>query len=211
MGYARAGFIVEGVDLFMDYSRGRYPYLSHKSDAIEFILRHGHKYDFIHASPPCQRHSIATSSIDRSNYPDLIAATREALVAVGKPYIIENVEGAPLRNDATLCGRMFGMTAVDDDGETVHLDRHRVFESNMAISAPSTCRPHDKTLQVAGSYGGARRNKLSARYERGGGYVPSIRVQRELLGIDWMTQRGMFQSIPPTYTEWLGRQILKQI
>ena len=59
--------------------------------------------------------------------------------------------------------------------------------------------------------GGARRDKIEARMVRKGGYVPSIEVQRELLGIDWMTQGGMFQILPPAYTEHLGKQLMKHV
>lgn len=46
---------------------------------------------------------------------------------------------------------------------------------------------------------------------RHGGYVPSIPVQQQLLGIDWMTQKGMHQSIPPAYTEHIGRQLIQLV
>jgi DNA (cytosine-5)-methyltransferase 1 len=99
--------------------------------------------------------------------------------------------------------------------------RHRLFESNVSLSAPlwvdngwavSPAHLHNwHSNQVAGSYGGARRDKHEARNVRHGGYVPSKRVQQELLGIDWMTERGMHQSIPPVYTEHIGRQLLAHI
>ena len=51
MGYHRAGFDVTGVDID---PQPRYPFEHHVSDALEFLAEHGHKYDAIHASPPCQ-------------------------------------------------------------------------------------------------------------------------------------------------------------
>jgi hypothetical protein len=68
--------------------------------------------------------------------------------------------------------------------------------------------PHRRALQVAGSYAGARRDKLQARHVRHGGYVPSADVQRALLGVPWMSERGAMLSIPPVYTEWIGAQLL---
>ena len=212
MGYHRAGFEVEGHDLFIDYTQARYPFASHKGDAIEAI--NTLDADVWHASPPCQRHTAGTRAIDRSGYPDLIGTTREALKETGKPYIIENVKGSPLIDPIELCGCMFGdegMHATDTDGIELYLQRIRWFEPSddlrPYLSAP---REHDHSRHewVGGSYGGARRDKYEAKYERAGGYVPSIPVQQKLLGIDWMTQRGMFQSIPPIYTEHLGRQIV---
>lgn len=210
MGYHRAGFEVEGVDIFEDYSQKRYPFKSHRSDAIEFVKEHGHEFDVIAASPPCQHASAGTRAQDRSQYPRLIEPTREALIATGKPYIIENVRGSDLIDPIELCGCMFDLVAIDTDGILLHLQRARRFESNMPLSAPRPC-DHSDHEWVGGSYGGARRDKYEAKYERHGGYVPSIPVQRELLGIDWMTQKGMHQSIPPAYTEHLGRQVMAHL
>ena len=33
----------------------------------------------------------------------------------------------------------------------------------------------------------------------------------EAMGIDWMSRNGLSQSIPPVYTEWIGRQLLDVI
>jgi DNA (cytosine-5)-methyltransferase 1 len=211
MGYSRAGFDVYGVDLFEDYSQKRYPFPSGKFDVFEFLGNDLNTtgLDVIVASPPCQRYSI-TNAARKCDYPDLIGPTREALIATGLPYVIENVAGAPLLNPLTLCGSMFGLSAIDDDGTPLRMERHRLFESNVMLYPPGPCN-HDKTVQVAGSYGGARRDKDEARLIRKGGYVPSIPVQRELLGIDWMTQKGMHQSIPPAYTEFIGAQLLAHL
>lgn len=208
MGYHRAGFDVYGVDLFEDYSQRRYPFPSHKGDAIKFVKERGHEFDVIAASPPCQHASAGTRAQDRSKYPRLIEPIREALWATGKPYVIENVKGAHLFDPILLCGTMFGLSAADDDGARLEMWRHRLFESNVDLAPPSPCDHGRFSEQVAGSYGGARRDKDEARNVRHGGYVPSKRVQQELLGIDWMTERGMHQSIPPAYTEHIGRQLL---
>lgn len=207
MGYHAAGFEVVGVDLFESFSQKRYPFESHKSDALEFVEKHGHEFDVITASPPCQHASAGTRAQDRSKYPKLIGPTREALIATGKPYIIENVRGSDLINPVELCGCMFGMTAVDTDGIVLHLQRPRRFESNLPLVAP---REHDHSDHewVGGSYGGARRDKYEAKHVRKGGYVPAKAVQQELLGIHWMTERGMHQAIPPIYTQYLGLQVL---
>jgi DNA (cytosine-5)-methyltransferase 1 len=54
-GYVDAGFTVVGVDL---YAQPRYPYTFVQADAIDYLTEHGHKYDAIHASPPCQEVTI---------------------------------------------------------------------------------------------------------------------------------------------------------
>lgn len=232
MGYHRAGFDVVGIDLFKHrgadgkihgFSQSRYPFKSFQMDWLEGLERFGRYADAFAVSPPCQRYSI-TNAARRAEYPDLIGPVREALQATGKPYVIENVVGAPLLDPVELCGCMFNLTAVDDDGTLLHLWRPRRFETNWNLEQPKpgnfilprsksnmavhSERFHDPSNQVAGSYGGARRDKNEARNERHGGYVPSIKVQQKLLGIDWMTQGGMHQSIPPAYTKYIGERLL---
>ena len=106
-----------------------------------------------------------------------------------------------------LCGRMFGLSAIDDDGTPLVMDRHRLFESNLLLMAPPHPK-HDRSVQVAGAYGGARRDKVEARTVRRGGYVPkSLAVLHDLLGAPWMSEQGCFLSIPPAYSEHIGRQL----
>lgn len=207
-GYEAAGFEVVGVDLDPKFAR-RYPYEFHAADAIKFVKEHASEFDAIHASPPCQAYSVTKNSHNRE-HPQLIEPTRQALIESGLPYVIENVVGAPLINPVLLCGRMFGLEAIDDDGEKVVMDRHRLFETNFGLP-PLLHEPHDKSLQVAGSYGGARRDKYEARFIRKGGYVPSKKVQESLLGIDWMTQHGLYQSLPPVYTQYVGKHLIKHL
>lgn len=186
-----------------------------------------------HFSPPCQAYSIATAGNKaiRDNYDRLIAVIRAYAIEIhkrtGAPYVIENVEGArrELYNPVMLCGRMFNLVANDVDGKYLVLDRHRYFESNIMLTTPE--HPAHGNEQVAGVYGGSRRairrmnetlievaprDRHAARYERGGGYVPrSMSVRRALLGIDWMTGRGMEESIPPIYAEFIGKQLMEAI
>lgn len=225
VGYRRAGFTVVGFDLFkhvnakgkrVGFSQKRYPFLSWQRDALE-VLRNiarglAPRPAVIHASPPCHHASAGTRAIDRSEYPALIAPVRELLIEIGVPYVIENVEGAELIDPLTLCGTMFGLTAIDTDGTPLELWRHREFESNVPLDAPGPCRHGAYSEQVAGCYGGARSDKVEAREVRGGGYVPKDKaVLEQLMGIDWMTKTGMYQALPPVYTEHLGRQLLAHV
>jgi DNA (cytosine-5)-methyltransferase 1 len=209
VGYANAGFSVTGVDLNSKFGK-RYPFEFHAGDAIEYILRHGHEFDMIHASPPCQGYTVGNAGKETS-WPKLIGPVRDALKQVGVPYVIENVKGAKaeLIDPVELCGCMFGMSTVDTDGVEIHLHRSRFFESSFEI-APMQ---HDHSNQewVAGAYGGARRDKYDARYVRKGGYVPRDKeVVKSLLGVTHdMTWNGLFESIPPVYTEYIGNQFLR--
>lgn len=222
-GYRRAGFDVYGVDLFEDHTQKRYPFPSWRGDVFAFLKLHLDRFHEIphavHASPPCWRYTAGTRAVSRDAYPDLIGRTRDALNELGLPYVIENVEGAPLRDPIMLCGTMFGLCAVDDDGTKLELRRHRLFESNVRLTATpdyldpgSGCEHGWYSEQVAGVYGGARRDKVEARHVRHGGYVPRNKaVAQTLLDIDWMTWRGMYQALPPTYTEHIGRQLLERL
>ena len=228
-GYEQAGFDVVGVDLFTrikgGFSRKRYPYPAHQGDALTALtsLLAGDLLQFdgfcvpldafsaIHASPPCQHTSAGTRAMRSkgdTRHLALIEPTRELLEQTGLPYVIENVAGAALRDPITMCGTAFGLTATDDDGTPLEMWRHRLFESNVPLRDAGPCRHFERAQQVAGSYGGARRDKHEARHVRHGGYVPSKAVQQRLLRIDWMTERGMHQALPPLYTCHIGRQLL---
>lgn len=187
-------------------------------DAVPHIAEFGSEFDFIWASPSCQSYSAGTRSLRLAGtyhkHPRMIGAVRAALGEHPHiPHIIENVAGAKseMVDPLMLCGTEFGLTAYDDDEERTPLEmwRHRLFESNVpGLVDNGGCRHHEFSTQVAGAYGGARRDKHEARFIRKGGYVPSAAVQAELLGIDWMTQAGLFLSIPPVYSEHLARQVL---
>lgn len=220
-GYDLAGFEVVGVD----NSRARlkeYPFRSIQSDAVAHLrhiiqtMRAGGRpeFDALHLSPPCTGYTRGTVAIKgrEQKYDRLIAVVRDLADTIGVPYVIENVEGAraELRTPALLCGRMFGLSATDTDGTPLVMDRHRLFETNWPLLPPEHM-PHDRTLQVAGSYGGARRDKTEARTIRKGGYVPSVDVQRELLGTPWMSEKGCQLSIPPAYTRFIGAQLLEYL
>lgn len=207
MGYHRAGFDVIGVDI---EPQPRYPFTFHQADAIEFVREHGREFDAIHASPPCQLYSI-TKNAHSAAHPDLLEPTREALIETGRPYIIENVPGAPLIDPVMLCGTMFGLRALDTDGTELALRRHRLFETSFPIPlAPAPCA-HDST-PVGGSYSGSRNRKPEDRDKaRRGGYTPAFSVRAELMGADWMSMHGLGQAIPPAYTEWLGRELMAAV
>src|SRR5262245_18930903 len=86
MGYHRAGFEVVGVDI---KHQKHYPFEFHQADALAYCREHGHEYACVHASPPCQAYSQA--ALSRRNrgteYPDLIAKTRQALERTGRPWV----------------------------------------------------------------------------------------------------------------------------
>lgn len=144
-------------------------------------------------------------------WPRSIPPIREALQSVGVPYVIENVRDAAwdMLDPVALCGCMFGLSTIDTDGIEIHLKRERLFETNWPLVAPRACN-HDGIEWFAGAYGGARRDKYEAKYVRKGGYVPADKnVVKALLGIEHeMTWNGLYECLPPAYTEFIGTQLL---
>jgi DNA (cytosine-5)-methyltransferase 1 len=193
MGYHRAGFDVVGVDI---NPQPHYPFEFHQGDAMTWPLD---GFDAIHASPPCQGYSRMRHLpwIKDKVYPLLIDGTRARLHAAGIPFVIENVEDAPLDPSIVLCGAMFGLP----------LYRHRRFELSHWLMAPG----HPRHQHVI--YSGRR--DLANRYRQGGGRdvtgVFNDATNEEAMGIDWMTKAELSQAIPPVYTEHIGRQLLAYV
>lgn len=209
-GYARAGFDVTGVDI-VDHS-DRYPFTFIKGDALDYVADHGAEFDAIHASPPCQAYSV-TRHGHGNDHPELVEPTRAALIATDRPYVIENVVGAPLLNPITLCGSAFDLTA-EHRGSRFFLRRHRLFESNVWLTpVECDCRAYKaRGYLVGGVYGQGSDGYLEAAQAAGRrGYRPPTEVRAELIGAPWMTRNGLAQSIPPAYTEYLGAQLLEHV
>lgn len=199
MGYARAGFDVTGVDIV---PQPRYPFTFIQADALEYLAEHGSEYDAIHASPPCQDHSALKSFIKPHGTGWMLRATIDVLSTMDQPYVVENVDGADLDGfyRIVLCGSAFGLGAVCDDGIYRQLQRHRQFVTNVAMMQPG-CSHAGPTIGVYGH--GPQRGKR--------GFGGNAREAAEALGIDWMTRDGLSQSIPPTYTAYIGGQLIEAL
>lgn len=204
-GYQMAGFHVTGVDIKPQPRYAGDVFV--QGDALEYVKAHGHEYDAIHASPPCQTHSALGAFYDRSQYPDLVAATRDALIDSGLRWVMENVPGAPLVNAITLCGSMFDLGAWCRDGAYHQLRRHRLFETNFFALAPA-CAHQGRPVGVYGNGGGR-----AQRSDQPGpnGFVGTASESREAMGIDWMDRYSLSQAIPPAYTAYIGAQLLAEI
>jgi DNA (cytosine-5)-methyltransferase 1 len=193
MGYHRAGFDVVGVDIT---PQKNYPFAFVQGDALGYCRDHGHEFDAIHASPPCQAYT-PLRAVEKRAYPDLVDATRSALTGSGRPWVIENVPGSPLVDPIRLCGAMF-------PGLRVY--RHRLFESSLPLDAPA----HPLHLiRATGTQRGRR-----AHYEAGGFITITGDVGTYCggaMGIDWMTGNELSQAIPPAYTVCVGRQLLRAV
>ena len=187
MGYHRAGFNVSGVDIKHHH---RYPFQHWTGDALSILQERQDEFDAFHASPPCQAFTRARK-LQGNCHPDLINVTRAALLLTGKPFVIENVPGAPLQNPVMLCGFMFGL----------NFYRHRLFESNINLSTPK----HPTHTAPLAKMGRPAKEYEVLQYV---GHFSGIPRARREMQTPWMSQHGMSQAVPPAYAEWVGRQLI---
>jgi DNA (cytosine-5)-methyltransferase 1 len=209
VGYARAGFEVVGVDI---KPQPHYPYEFHQADVFEVLSGTAPiwpgDFDVIHASPPCQEYSATAKLRDAQGKsgttPALLEPVRSRLIESGLPYVIENVPRAPLLSPVWLCGSMFGLGIERPEGWRP-LQRHRGFESNVLLMQPPD--PHRGMGRPLGVYGSMRDD-----IPHGGQTVSSVDEAQRIMGIDWMPRWDeLKESIPPAYTESVGRDLLNPV
>lgn len=198
VGYHRAGFDVVGVDIA---PQKNYPFEFHQADALEYLAEHGHRFDVIHASPVCKKYSKLAALNKGKKYPDQVGEVRDALMATGKPYVIENVPGAPLINPLMLCGSMFGLKVY----------RHRLFECSPLLYFPPCPCQHVARASGTKNHGKRRKDLSNFGVLTITGHDFIVADARIAMGIEWMNQRDLSQAIPPAYTEYIGRQIMEAI
>jgi DNA (cytosine-5)-methyltransferase 1 len=204
-GYRRAGWFVVGVDIKPQPRYAGDVFV--QGDALEFARLCGRYFDAVHLSPPCQRFSdLAHRNGNALDHPDLIAPSREVAEALGIPYVIENVESAPIRADLLLCGTMF---------EELRVLRHRKFElgGGLVIEPPPPCDnvhplvfTHDKRKR---HYGKLDQNTSFVQVTGGGNCT--LANARKAMGIDWMTKDEINEAIPPAYSEFIGAAMLDHV
>jgi DNA (cytosine-5)-methyltransferase 1 len=200
MGYSMAGFEVVGVDIDPQ-PRNPLPFI--QADIFKLDPKFIALFDVIHASPPCQSYSdLAKRNRNADEWPRLIEPVRRLLKKTGKPYIIENVDGAPLLNPTVLCGTMFpGLRVL----------RHRLFETNFPLVAP----PHGKHPKVhtfdkrKSHYG--KTNDMTDFVQVTGGGNCRIAAARDAMGIPWMSKGELNEAIPPAYTHYIGKKLLSHL
>ncbi len=188
VGYYRAGFEVVGVDI---NPQPHYPFEFYQGDALTYPTK---DFDAIHASPPCQAYSSLRfiGKQEHKEHPALIVPVREMLQASGLSFVIENVQGAPLISPIVLCGQFFGLG----------VRRHRLFEVSFPLAQPN-CKPFHKPRPIA-VYGDHPQNSKNSSINR----AHTLKDGQDAMGIDWMPWKTLTQSIPPAYTEYIGKQLL---
>lgn len=190
MGYHRAGFEIVGVDI---EPQPHYPFEFHQANALTYPLE---GFDAYHASPPCQSYSVC-QNFTKHEYPQLLDAVRDRLISTDTPFVIENVMGAQkyMQNPLMLCGTMFNLRVI----------RHRLFETYPPIYfPPAACAHQYKTAKQGYA---PKENEYHCVVGNCGGAASA----RKAMGIDWMTRDELSQAIPPAYTEYIGKYLMKVI
>ena len=201
-GYHQAGFDVVGVDIS---PQPNYPFEFIQGDVMEIAHRRTFLSEFhaIHASPPCQSYSVTAKRTGNGTaWPRLVKPVRDMLRRTGKPYVIENVVGAPMQNAIMLCGTMF---------PNLRVIRHRLFESNVLImTPPHGTHPICHTLDRRKSHYGKTDEWKDFVQVMGGGNC-SVAAAREAMGIDWMSKAELNEAIPPAYALHVGKALIRHM
>ena len=196
---------IVGVDI---KPQPRYPFAFIQWDAMMFPLE---GFDFIWASPPCQKYVCRRQGWDDSKHPDLIGPIRSKLMASKVPFVIENVSKAPLRPDVILCGVQFGLKVF----------RHRWFEIEGFQCSSPIHKKHDGHVYT-GEYctvynggdgiGGHGNDIIKRRATRAMSKALGVKQTFErwcvAMQIEWMTKDEITQAIPPAYSRYIAEQFL---
>ena len=211
-GYRRGGFEVIGIDSAPLKDQYVHPDNFYQLDVMEILdewemngcyemppgqrqgplgkLLSPDDFDLIHASPPCQGYSATKRFNPGIVYPKLIEPVRDALRAAGKPFVIENVETAPLYATVTLCGGMF-------PAQGLKVYRHRIFETNFMVPQPV----HNPHLMPQAKMG---RPPKDGEFMHVVGHFPSMDYAKKAMGIEWMKRDELAEAIPPAYTHYIS-------
>jgi DNA (cytosine-5)-methyltransferase 1 len=220
-GLHDAGFDkIIGVDI---EPHPNYPFEFIQADATNPPVKTS-DFDFVWSSPPCQGYMYASARWrnDGKVYPDLVEATRRFLKTTGKPYVIENVPQAPIRNDLLLCGTFFNLGVF----------RHRIFEISGFRAEKIIHRSHFGSVwsnnkravytggDGIGGYGNNKRKRKEMRAFSKRRYVTcaghggqgSARLSewQKAMGIDWITNKKyLAEAVPPAYSEYIAKEFFR--
>jgi DNA (cytosine-5)-methyltransferase 1 len=192
MGLHRAGFDVVGIDI---KPQPRFPFTFICADALNPPVQL-EDFDLIWASPPCQAFS---SSKTHNYYPNLIPQVRQ--MVCGHPtVVIENVPQAPLRKDLVLNGAMFS---------ELRVVRKRIFETTFPIP-PLQGKPPKGAVSHLGWCCVVGTGRPSGLPKKANAWH-TLRHKKAAMGIDWMNAKELSESIPPAYSEYIGKWALNHI
>jgi hypothetical protein len=210
-GLQQAGFYVVGVDIKSQSNYCGDEFV--QADATKCLDSFLDQFDFIWASPPCQRYLCKAQGWNYEHHPDLIEPVRQMLLATGKPFVIENNPKAPIRKDLMLCGTMFNLKVL----------RHRCFEVEGFKCDQIPHQKHQGSVYTGeycavynggdgvGGYGTNNEKRRAARKKmKELGVKQTFERWKEAMDIYWMNKQELTQAIPPAYSKYIGEQFLAQ-
>ena len=201
LGMMWAGFEVVGIDHKMHKN---YPGTFIQGDALNPPVNL-EDFDFVWASPPCQKFSLALnhSNKSRDNHPNLIPETRALLK--GHPYTcIENVSQAPIRPDVILWGPQFGLDT---------LWRKRAFEiSFWCWNLPKPEYKKGTYLTITRSMGS--NSHFYRRKKQGKPGCLSPAEYKHCMGIpicSKMSRVEVGEAVAPPMAQYIAKEVIKQL
>lgn len=146
------------------------------------------------------RHRAGREGGTADRHLNLLSPTLAALkTTLGTPWVVENVVGARklMCSPVTLSGGMFGLKVY----------RPRLFESSITLTTPPR-RP--APVGVVAVYGKLDGRRIWTRTDGTSLFcVKTLDEGKRAMGVDWgVTWRELAESIPPSYTGYLGTQLL---
>ena len=209
-GYHDAGFDVIGVD---KEPQPNYPFEFRRDDAVHVLARIAageppwpgvRRPDALAGSPPCQGYSGMTNCRPgvAETYPQLIDVTRDLMQASGLPWVIENVEGSGLAEQADLFG-----------AEGLVLCGHHVRPAAVPAPAVRGVVPARRPASPAAPDPGAASGPLEARDDHL--RRRALRPYRRLPARPWASAgrpaTSSRESIPPAYTTYIGLALMTHL
>jgi DNA (cytosine-5)-methyltransferase 1 len=157
-------------------------------DALSFPIDFYQSFDFIWASPPCQAYSISSKASGK-NYPDLLQKTYDLLIKVGKPFCIENVVSAKIKQSHTIILNGWNFEDLRD------MRRPRKFWTNYYVSKPSIFEKiYPSKRLISGGGGWIRKEDKVIRM--------SLEEAKFRFGING-TMKQLSQIVLPQYAKYM--------
>ncbi len=221
-GYAQAGFAVTGVDL---QPQPNYRHTFIQADVMEVLKDKAFLsgFDVIHASPPCQKYSIAGKKTKKEEAHTLtmLPTIKAALQATNKIYVIENVKQAVnfghLKNDLELYGYYFGLPLIRPRYFEIGRGEEKVFVKSLRKTKNPFKVDSGDFVIVAGTSYQKRQVKYKNKLKE---YQHLTMHENKLIAmsIDWLhigTKKKIHEeinnAIPPQYTKYIGEQLIRKI
>lgn len=201
VGYARAGFRVTASDI---ETYDQHPEVAEwiTADAFDVLadVAFCRQFDVIAVSPNCEGYSDLAYLPTTAHRDREIPKVREALIKIGRPYVIENVDSKATRAEMIkplrLCGSQFMLGSFCRDGQWRELRRHRLFEMSLwGYNGWNKCNHAKLTGGVYGTGGGGPQTR---------GYRFWPEEAQAAMEIDWMHRDDICKAIPPRYTKDIG-------